>query len=88
MWLCDIADFKVAAFNAYLGNESSVGTTNNSRQSNYRLQAGTIQHWGDDDTLAAPISYDPQVVGPFNHTQRGGWLLRYFEGAPKRLAIR
>jgi len=74
MWACDRGSVSVSAILAWPNDRAQ--TTANTKQ-----VWGRVAHWGDSLAEGPPLSGDHQVVGPHDHSRRGGWFLQYHSAA-------
>ena len=89
MWACDRGSISVAAI--LVVPNSRPQTTASTKE-----VWGRVAHFGDSLSDGPPLSGDHQVVGPHDHTHRGGWFLQYHSApdnttawsSPKLLTIR
>lgn len=74
MWACDRGSVNVAAILVW---------PNDRAQTTARTKEvwGRVAHWGDILSEGPPLSGDHQVVGPHDHSRRGGWFLQYHSAA-------
>eukprot|EP00466_Bigelowiella_natans_P015193 jgi/Bigna1/126502/aug1.2_g1210 len=83
-YLCNMESFYIASLELYVGDKSIHS------ENNYEKEIGKAAHWGDNNLgkNGVPMSGDPQIAGPFDHSHQGGWFIQYHGGAPKRLEIK
>ena len=88
MWVCDKGRVNLAAFEPMPNNRGETSART-------KMEFGRLAHWGDSIAQGVPMSGQAQIVGPFEHSQRGGWFLRFYQGgadnstwaAPRSLEI-
>ncbi len=71
-WVCDQGKVGLASFEIIPNGRDM--TTSRSKK-----EYGRITHWGDTMNQGIPMSGDPQVVGPFEHSTQGGWFLTFYQ---------
>ena len=89
-WICDQGKVNLASFEQQLNDRDE-----DWQNQHKKYEFGRVTHWGDTMEEGVPISGQARVTGPFEHSRRGGWFMRFFEtgndnsstAAPKVLEI-
>ena len=69
-WLCDQGKVNV-------GSLMPVPNGQDSRDS--KKEFGRLTHWGDTIAQGVPMSGQAQITGPFEHSKRVGWFIRFYQ---------
>ena len=71
-WVCDQGKVGLASFEIVPNGRGKTASRS-------KKEYGRITHWGDTLNQGVPMSGDPQVVGPFEHSTQGGWFLTFYQ---------